>query len=189
MALTLLCDYQFGVKWTGVRRKVRRLMQDGLMQSSICRRSAGRFPGLFSGRFLWFAFSLALALGGCSHDQGLNIMAGSGGDDDEINAHPANYKPDILGAMHAYLNDPTGIRDAGISEPALKSFGASKRYVVCVRYNARKSRTEYIGAKEVAAVFVAGRFDRFAETAHDTANDQCAGMTYAAFPELEKLSR
>jgi hypothetical protein len=164
-------------------------MQDGLMQGSICRRSAGLFPGWFFGRFIGLVFSLALAVGGCSHDQGLNIAASSGGDDDDVNARPANYKPDILGAMHAYLNDPTGIRDAGISEPALKAFGASKRYVVCVRYNAKKSRTEYIGAKEVAAVFVAGRFDRFAETAHGTASDQCAGMTYAAFPELEKLSR
>jgi hypothetical protein len=157
------------------------------MQNNICRRPAGPIPALFSAVVASF-ITVALALGGCSHDQGLNIAAGSG-DDEEINTRPANYKPDILRAMHAYLNDPTGIRDAGISEPALKSFGASKRYVVCVRYNARKVRNEYAGLKDVAAVFVAGRFDRFAETAHDTANDQCAGMTYAAFPELEKLSR
>jgi hypothetical protein len=155
------------------------------MQNNICGRPAGPIVGLSLALFM----TVALALGGCSHDQGLNIMASSGRDDDEINALPADYKPDILRAMHAYLNDPTGIRDAGISEPALKPFGASKRYVVCVRYNARKARSEYMGVKEVAAVFVAGRFDRFAETAHDTANDQCASMTYAAFPELEKLSR
>ncbi len=154
------------------------------MQSSICRRAASLMPGLTFALFI----TLAFALGGCAHDQGLNVMASSG-DDDDVNIRPANYKSDILGAMHAYLNDPTGIRDAGISEPALKSFNASKRYVVCVRYNARKSRTEYIGDKEVAAVFVAGRFDRFAETAHGTGNDQCAGVTYAPFPELEKLSR
>ena len=118
------------------------------MQSSICRRAVSLIPGLTFALFI----TLALALGGCAHDQGLNVMASSG-DDDDVNVRPANYKSDILGAMHAYLNDPTGIRDAGISEPALKSFNASKRYVVCVRYNARKSRTEYIGDKEVAAVF------------------------------------
>jgi len=175
MALTLLCDYEFGVKWMRLRRKVRRLMQD-----CTRRQSAAGLLGLF--------FGLALVLGGCSHDQGLNLMAGSG-DDDDANVRPVNYKPDILRAMHAYLNDPTGIRDAGISDPALKSLGGSKRFVVCVRYNAKKGRNEYVGVKEAAAVFVAGRFDRFVETAHDTANDQCVGATYAAFPELEKLSR
>ncbi len=161
------------------------------MQDGVCRQGAGLASGSFFGLLAALVFSLAPALGGCSHDHGPNIMASSA-DDDDINARPANYKPDILGAMHAYLNDPTGIRDAGISEPALKSFGASKRFVVCVRYNARKSRNEYAGVKEVAAVFVAGRFDRFAEITHDandTKNDQCAGMTYVAFPELEKLSR
>lgn len=154
--------------------RVREVMVDG-----ADRRLAGRLPGLFLG--------LALALCGCSHDQGPTLAAG--GDDDDVNTRPVNYKPDILRAMHAYLNDPTGIRDAGIAEPALKALGGSKRFVVCVRYNARKGRNEFIGVKEVAAVFVAGRFDRFVETAHDTANDQCAGATYAAFPELEKLSR
>ena len=39
--------------------------------------------------------------------------------------------------------------------------------------------------REVAAVFVAGRFDQFIETPKEL----CAGVTYAAFPELEKLSR
>ncbi len=154
------------------------------MLDSVYRRLGGRFTGLFLGSFL----GLALALGGCSHDHGLNLAAG-GGDDDDANTRPVNYKPDILRAMHAYLNDPTGIRDAGIADPAVKSLGGSKRFVVCVRYNAKKSRTEYIGVKEVAAVFVAGRFDRFAETARDAANDPCAGAVYAAFPELEKLSR
>ncbi len=150
------------------------------MQESTRRQPPVGFLGLFLG--------LAIVLGGCSHDEGLNTMAG-GGDDDDINARPVNYKPDILRAMHAYLNDPTGIRDAGIADPVLKSLGGSKRFVVCVRYNAKKGRNDYVGVKEVAAVFVAGRFDRFVETAHDTANDQCAGATYAAFPELEKLSR
>ena len=158
------------------------------MQGGIYRHRAGLFHDLFFGLLIALVFGLALAVGGCSHGQGPNVAASST-DDDDVNVRPANYKPDILRAMHAYLNDPTGIRDAGIAEPALKSFGASKRFVVCVRYNAKKSRNEYIGVKEVAAVFVAGRFDRFVETAHDTANDQCAGTTYAAFPELEKLTR
>ena len=69
--------------------------------------------------------------------------------------------------MHAYLNDPTGIRDAGISEPAIKPVGGIQRYVVCVRFNGKKRGNEYAGVKEVAAVFLVGRFDRFVEKTPD----------------------
>jgi hypothetical protein len=127
---------------------------------------------------------LTLALGACAHGHhaGDDPAAGT---DDPANVVPANYKPDILGAMHAYLNDPTGIREAGITEPALKSVGNSTRYVVCLRFNAKKGHKDYAGVREVAAVFVAGRFDRFV----DPAKEACAGVTFAPFPELERLSR
>jgi len=105
--------------------------------------------------------------------------------DEEINIVPTNYKSDIVGAMHAYLNDPTGIRDGAISELALKPVGSAKRYVVCVRYNAKKSGTVYAGVKEIGAVFIAGRFDRFVDAGHEL----CTGVTYAPFPELGKLAR
>jgi hypothetical protein len=39
--------------------------------------------------------------------------------------------------------------------------------------------------REVAAVFVGGRFDQFIETPKDI----CAGAVYTPFPELEKLAR
>jgi hypothetical protein len=142
------------------------------MQASARRRLAG--PILV----------LTLLLGGCSHGQGLGVAAG-GGDDDEINVRPANYKSDILNAMHAYLNDPTGIRDADISDPALKALGGANRYVVCLRFNAKKGRNDYVGVKEIAAVFMGGRFDHFVEATHE----ECEGVAYAPFPELQKLSR
>jgi hypothetical protein len=145
------------------------------MQANAC----ARFAGLGLG--------LALLIGGCSHDQGLSVAASSG-DDSEINVYPANYKSDILGAMHAYLNDPTGIRDAGMAEPALKTVGGNTRYIVCLRFNAKKGRTDYAGTKEIAAVFIAGRFDRFVEMAHGE-HEECAGAAYAPFPELQKLAR
>jgi len=135
-------------------------------------------------RFVAAVFAAALLLAGCSLGQGFGFT-GSDGGGDELNARPANYKPDILNAMHAYLNDPVGMRDAGIADPALKQVGGVTRYVVCVRYNARKNRKEYAGTKEVAAVFMAGRFDHFTEVTHE----ECAGAVYAPFPELEKLSR
>jgi len=116
-----------------------------------------------------------LALGACSHqDNGL---------DEEINAYPAHYKADILAAMHAYLNDPTAIRDAAIGDPALKDTGGTTRYTVCLKFNAKKNNTTYAGVREIAAVFLVGRFDHFIETPKDL----CSGVTYAPFPELQNL--
>jgi hypothetical protein len=124
-----------------------------------------------------------LFLGACAgHHHGADAASG---DDEGINAYPTNYKSDILGGMHAYLNDPTGIRDAAISEPALKSIGGKTRYVVCLRFNGKQSGNSYAGVKDVAAVFLAGRFDQFVEKA----NEPCADATYAPFPELGKLTR
>jgi hypothetical protein len=123
----------------------------------------------------------ALALGACSHHAPSTAAA----DDSELNTPPTDYKREILGAMHAYLNDPTGIRDAGIAEPAVKTVGNLQRYVVCVRFNGKKRGNEYAGVKEIAAVFMVGRFDHFV----DKAQEQCAGASYTPFPELQKLSR
>jgi hypothetical protein len=101
----------------------------------------------------------------------------------ELNAFPAHYKTDILAAMHAYLNDPTGIRDAAIADPALKDSGEATRYIVCLKFNAKKNNTAYAGLREIAAVFLVGRFDHFIETPKDL----CAGVTYTSFPELQSL--
>lgn len=123
---------------------------------------------------------IALTLSSCAGGQHKT-------DEEVVNAYPTNYKTDILAAMRVYLNDPTAIRDASISEPVLKSASliAPSRYMLCLRFNPKKTATVYEGTREVAAVFVAGRFDQFVETPKDV----CAGVTYAPFPELEKLSR
>jgi hypothetical protein len=144
------------------------------MQTSARRRRAGLILGL------------VLLLGGCAHNQ--SFTEATAANDPDINVYPANYKPEILSAMHAYLNDPTGIREAAISAPALKVVGAVQRFVVCLRFNARKRANEYAGAKEVAAVFMVGRFDRFVETGKGD-HQECAGAAYVPFPELEKLPR
>src|SRR3974390_3141101 len=91
--------------------------------------------------------------------------------DDGINAYPANYKTDIAAAMHAYLNDPTGIRDAAVSVPVLKPVGKFTPYVACLRFNGKQSGNTYAGAKEIAAVFLAGRFDQFI----DVPRELCTG--------------
>jgi len=129
----------------------------------------------------------ALLLGGCPpRPPGGGPNGGDGG----INAYPANYKSDIEAAMRAYLNDPTDIRDAAVSEPVFRPPSPSMpgRYVACLRFNAKKNATVYAGMKEMAAVFVAGRFDQFVDTPKDE-QGLCAGATYAPFPELEKLPR
>jgi hypothetical protein len=118
---------------------------------------------------------LTLALGACGHD----LVP----DGDEINVYPTNYKSDILAAMHAYLKNPTGIRDAAISEPTIKSSGTVNRYVACLRFTPKKNISEYSATREIAAVFMAGRLDRFV----DLPKTECTGVTYAAFPELQNL--
>jgi hypothetical protein len=129
------------------------------------------------------ALGVALLLGACaSQSPPMETTAAS---DPDINTRPANYKAEILAGMRVYLNDPTGIREAGIAEPALKTVGGLPRYVVCLRFDAKKHGREYAGTKEIAAVFIVGRFDRFL----DKAQEQCAGATYSPFPELQKLSR
>lgn len=125
---------------------------------------------------------LTLVLGACGHNH-LADNGDTGNAAEGINIYPATYKSDIASAMHAYLNDPTGIRDAAIAQPALKPIGNNTRYVVCLKFNAKKSGRDYAGVKEVVAVFLAGHFDHFVETAHD----QCVDATYAPFPELQKL--
>jgi hypothetical protein len=127
----------------------------------------------------------ALLLGACARgafDFGHEDDADSG-----IHAYPANYKADILAAMHAYLNDPSGIRDASISEPMLKEVGngTGTRYVVCLRFNGKRDNGNYAGIKQVEAVFLAGRFDDFV----DAPREPCLAATYAPFPELEQIKR
>jgi hypothetical protein len=134
---------------------------------------------LLSGVFV----GLSLLLGACGHHY--SPSSETAPSDPDINVLPADYKRDILAAMHAYLNDPTGIRDAAISEPVLKAVGSLQRYVVCVRFDAKKHGNEYAGVKEIAAVFLVGRFDHFVEKAQE----QCAGLNFTPFPELQKLSR
>jgi hypothetical protein len=146
--------------------------------------SGQRMNGGGAGRRHFGLIIIALALSACA---GAHHRTDEAGGDEGINAYPTNYKTDILAAMRVYVSDPTAIRDASISEPVLKSATLTmpSRYMLCLRFNPKKTATVYEGMREVAAVFVAGRFDQFIETPKDI----CAGVTYAPFPELEKLSR
>jgi hypothetical protein len=138
--------------------------------------------------------ALAAALAGC----------GSGRSREEreavINVYPDNYRADLLAALHTYVSDPTRIRDAYVSEPAITRIGTQNRYAACVRFNARNSDGRYVGSKDVLAVFVAGRFDQFidasiqlgpANQANPTTfvKELCGAAEYKRFPELEAMTR
>lgn len=129
---------------------------------------------------------LALGLSGCfstgGSNDGLSYTSDRG---IENQPYPANYRPELLALLRTYLNDPSGVREAGISEPMQKEVGGRRRYVVCVRFNARGPGGRYPGAKDRAGVYIDGRLDRIVEEA----GELCAGATYAPFPELEKLTR
>jgi hypothetical protein len=137
-----------------------------------------RRAGLFTG--------VALLLSACAGG-GLNPGGSGSGTDGGTHAYPDNYKAEILAGMHAYLNDPSGIRDAAISEPMLKEVGngTGTRYVVCLRFNGKRDNGSYAGLKQIEAVFLAGRFQDFV----DAPREPCLTATYAAFPELEQLKR
>lgn len=126
-----------------------------------------------------FLVILLLLLTGCA----------SGGDraaeEAAANVAPVNYRGDLLAFMRTYLNDPTNVREAAISEPQLRSIGSDTRWSACLRYNARDTVGKYSGARDRLAIYYRGRFDRLLENAREL----CKEATYAPFPELERLTR
>jgi hypothetical protein len=136
----------------------------------------------------------AVALAGC----------GSGRSREErearINVFPDNYRTDILAAMHAYVSDPTNVRDAYVSDPAIRPIGPQHRYAACVRFNARNSDGRYMGSKDVLAIFISGRFDQFVDPSMQpgaanpssqaaSIKELCGQAEYKPFPELEAMAR
>lgn len=149
---------------------MKQLQMLGLFASPQGRTNAARFTAL--------ALAAALAAN-CS---------GSGSKPDpaaEANIAPIDHRTQIIETIHRTLDDPTGIRDAFITEPALKTSGTETRYIVCLRYNAKLREGTYAGSKERAAFFYGGRVT----TIVDATRELCGGAPYQPFPELEKLCR
>ena len=128
-----------------------------------------------------------VALGSCATEVGPSSSELKARWDAE-NVYPQGYRQDLLAFLRTYLNDPSQIRSAAIAQPQLKFIGPGDRYVACVRYNARNSDGKYLGSKDGAAVYVAGKLDRFFDTPKDV-RELCKEVTFAPFPELEKLTR
>jgi hypothetical protein len=136
-------------------------------------------PGL--GRNLIFAGLLIAPLGGCASSESVGPETVGGA---SVNLAPANYRAEIIAYQRSYLNDPSGIKGAAISQPALKNVGVGDRYVVCVRFNAKNPNGAYAGMRDHTAIFLAGKLDQMGVT-----RDLCKDAAYEPFPELERLTR
>lgn len=126
-----------------------------------------------------------LALTACAGQGGLSSFESRKVITQEVNVYPADYKAEILAFLRSYLNNPANIRNAAISEPALKPAGAENRYAVCLRFNARKSSGDYEGSRDRLVFFLSGKLDTMIEAKRD----QCANADYRPFPGLEQLKR
>jgi hypothetical protein len=125
----------------------------------------------------------AAALAGCLTDQAQEGEARG-------TVLPENYKAEIIAFMRTYLNDPANVRDAFITEPAIKQVGPRSQYAVCLRYNAKNTDGKYMGSKFGLAVFDRGRFDRMIDQfPRGTINPCVDAADYQHFPELEALKR
>jgi len=109
---------------------------------------------------------------------------------DSTNVPPANYKADIIAFMRTYLNDPSKVRDAAVSPPALKRLpdDPGDRFISCLRYNAKKSDGVYAGNKTGIVVYGSGKLDRFIDTPK-IARAVCENVALSPFPELQQLTR
>ncbi|TFV48872.1 hypothetical protein E4K65_11925 [Bradyrhizobium niftali] len=129
--------------------------------------------------------ALPLALAGCFGSDGdrptLMAETQAGGPQ----PFPDNFRGDTLALMRAYLNNPVGVREAGLAEPVLREVGGRQFYVSCLRFTPRETDGSYKAMRERAVVFVNGRADRVL----DRASEFCTGAVYAPFPELEKMTR
>jgi len=102
---------------------------------------------------------------------------------------PANYKGELLAYLRTFLNDPTNVRGAFISEPVLAKIQGMDRYFNCVRFDAKTTYGRYRGSRDYLATYLGGKLDNIAELRPEAKDDKCRTASYEPFPELEKLTR
>ena len=129
-------------------------------------------------------FAGGLAAGGCASTEVEPSEAELKARWEGQNVVPQNHKQDLLAYLRTYLNDPTHIRGAAVSQPQRKFIGPGDRYVVCVRFNARNTDGKYAGSKEGAATFVSGKLDRFTDGPKE-APGLCKDAAVAPSPDVE----
>jgi hypothetical protein len=131
---------------------------------------------------------LPLALAACldsDDSRTTSFIADNGSDANQ--PFPSNYRTELLAFMHTYLNNPVAVRNASMADPIERTVGGRVRYVSCLRFSEPQSDGSYRDPRERAVVYVGGRLDRILD--HAQAQDICAGVAYAPFPDLEKMTR
>lgn len=134
-----------------------------------------RFSRLFR---LGLLLATGLALAGCWQSAPAEVNP-------NVPPDPAKYKAQILDLVTKLLDDPTNIRDAGITDPMLRQLEGAPRYMICVRFNPRNFNHDYTGIVERVATFYGGDVNQFVKAGPG----QCNGVPYRPFPELEKICR
>lgn len=123
---------------------------------------------------------LSLMLGGCGLS---SILESDSGERDQT--FPSSYKSELLAFFRSYLKDPVAVREAAMAEPMLRNVGGQPHFVSCLKFNPRESDGSYRGVQIRGVIYNNGRLDRVL----DDLGDVCASATYAAFPELQTMSR
>jgi hypothetical protein len=128
---------------------------------------------------------LPLTLAACASSEGGDSISYTDDRGVAQQPFPANYRAELLAFMKTYLNNPVGVHDAVMAEPVQRTVGGRLRYVSCLRFSSRDTDGNYREPRERAIVYVDGRLDHVVEKP----GDLCAGAVYAAFPDLEKMTR
>jgi hypothetical protein len=125
---------------------------------------------------LLFAAAAAVLLANCS-EKLPNLIAN---EEPKVapNVFPKEYKRSVVNFVTQNEQNPIGIRDAAISEPALRQLENVERYVSCLRYTTR-SGTQH----ERMVYFIGGQINQFVKTTPE----QCSWANYTPFPELERI--
>jgi len=120
----------------------------------------------------------ALALAGCG---GSSLFGGPKREQaapaTDPNLYPSNYRSQIATMLSMLLRDRSDFHGALIAEPALRTVAESttQHYVVCVQLNGRgQPRTKVV-------IYLGGVPTQFV----DATPEQCAGVAYQSFTELD----
>ena len=124
----------------------------------------------------WLAMTTAVALAACSSSKEVPV---------DPNVFPANYKQEILDTLSATLVDPTNIRNAFVTDPALTTVDKDQRYAACVRFTPRDAARQYGPSVDRIAYFYGGHLNQLVAATPE----QCGKAPYKPFPELERLCK
>jgi hypothetical protein len=131
------------------------------------------------------ALALSISLAACTTSNNSDSLSYTADRGVDTQLYPSSYRTELLAFLRTYLNDPQGVRGAAIAQPVQRMVGGRLRYVACLRYSARETDGSQGPSRIRAALFVDGRLDRLIEEGKDI----CENVTFAPFPEMEKLTR